>query len=134
MNNIPTTLLSAKKQILVVEDDVDLAKILKAILEQNGYRVHIALDGAEAFDIILKEVINLIVTDLKMNWMEGDIVLRMVKSHDKTQHIPIIVLTGLSPEEIAQYQLEGVEVVLTKPVDTRFLLEKIKEAFLKPTP
>ena len=133
MNDIPTTLLSMKKQILIIEDDIDLTKILKAILEQNGYRVKVAFDGAEAFDMILKEVINLIVTDRKMNWIEGDIIVRLVKAHDKTRHIPILVLTGLSPEEIAQYHLEGVETILTKPVDTRLLLDKIKEAFLRPT-
>ena len=58
MNDIPTTLLSMKKQILIIEDDIDLTKILKAILEQNGYRVRVAFDGAEAFDIILKEVVD----------------------------------------------------------------------------
>ena len=133
MNDIPTTLLSMKKQILIIEDDIDLTKILKAILEQNGYRVKVAFDGAEAFYMILKEVVDLIVTDLKMNWIEGDIIVRVVKAHDKTRHIPILVLTGLSPEEIAQYHLEGVETILAKPVDTRLLLDKIKEAFLRPT-
>ena len=132
MNETPTTLLSMKKQILIIEDDIDLTKILKAILEQNGYRVRVAFDGAEAFDILLKEIVDLIVTDLKMNWIEGDIIVQMVKAHDKTRHIPILVLTGLSPEEIAQYRLKGAETILTKPVDTRLLLEKIKEAFLKP--
>ena len=133
MSNAPTTLLSMRKQILIVEDDIDLTKILKTILEQNGYRVCVALDGAEAFDMILKEVIDLIVTDLKMNWIEGDIIVRMVKGHDKTRHIPILVLTGLSQEEIAQYDLEDVETILVKPVDTRLLLGKIKEALLRPT-
>ena len=120
-----------QKQILVTEDDVDLAKLLKAILEQNGYKVKVALDGAEAFDIIMKDVIDLIVTDLKMNWIEGDIIVRMVKSHEKTKHIPILVYTGMSQEEIARYDLEGVEAVLIKPVESRLLLQKVKETLLK---
>lgn len=121
-----------QKQILVVEDDIDLAKILKATLEQNGYKVRVALDGAEALDAILKDVIDLIVTDLKMSWVEGDIVTRLVKGHGKTQHIPIIVYTGLSPQEITQYRLEGVEAIIPKPAEPRVLLETIKEVLLKP--
>ena len=116
---------------MITEDDVDLAKLLKAILEQNGYKVKVALDGAEAFDIIMKDIINLIITDLKMNWIEGDIIVRMVKSHEKTKHIPILVYTGMSQEEIARYDLEGVEAVIFKPVESRLLLEKVKETLLK---
>ena len=119
-----------QKQILIIEDDIDLAKILKATLEQNGYRVRVALDGAEAFDAILKDVVDLIVTDLKMNWIEGDIVTQLVKKYEKTTRIPIIVYTGLSPGEIAQYQLGGVEAVIRKPVEPKVLLEKIKEILL----
>jgi len=120
-----------QKQILITEDDIDLAKILKAILEKNGYKVRVAIDGAEAFDIIMKEAIDLIVTDLKMNWIEGDIIVRMVKSYEKTKQIPIIVCSGLSPEEMKKYDLEGVEAILTKPVDSRTLVEKVKDALLK---
>ena len=119
------------KQILIVEDDVDLAKILQAILEKNGYKVRVALDGSEALDIIMKELIDCIVLDLKLTWVEGDIVIRLVKAYEKTKQIPIIVLTGLSPEEVAKYQLDGVATILHKPMESRVLLEKIKEAFLK---
>lgn len=122
-----------QKLILITEDDLDLAKILKAILEQNGYRVRVALDGAEALDILLKEMVDLVIMDLKMNWVEGDIVVRLVKDHEKTKHIPIIVYTGLSLEETAEYQLNGVEAILRKPVEPKLLLEKIKETLLKPT-
>ena len=120
-----------QKQILITEDDIDLARALKTILEQNGYRIKIALDGAEAFDILLKEVIDLIITDLKMSWIEGDIIIRMVKSYEKTKHIPILVYTGLSPDEITKYDIGEVEGVLLKPVESKILLEKIKEALLK---
>ena len=123
-----------QKQILLVEDDLDLARVLKAILEQNGYKVRVALDGAEALDAVLKDVIDLIITDLKMNWVEGDIVTRLVKGYGKTQHIPIIVYTGLSPQEIGQYQLEGVEAVLLKPIEPAVLLERIKQTFLTRAP
>ncbi|OGX38579.1 MAG: hypothetical protein A3C53_04350 [Omnitrophica WOR_2 bacterium RIFCSPHIGHO2_02_FULL_68_15] len=119
------------KQILIVEDDIDLAKILKTILEQNGYRTRVALDGAEALDAVLKDVIDLVVTDLKMSWVEGDIVTRLLKGYEKTRHIPILVYTGLSPEEIGRYQLEGVEAIVRKPVEPKVLLEKIKEIFLR---
>ena len=131
MSNTPTALLSTRKQILIIEDDIDLAKILKAIFEQNGYKVEVAIDGAEALDILLKEIVDLILTDLKMNWVEGDIIVRLVKGHERAKHIPIIVLTGLSPEEVTQFHLEGIEAIFTKPADTRLLLEKVKETLLK---
>lgn len=121
-----------QKKILVIEDDIDLAKILKAALEKNGYLACVALDGAEALDAIMKENIDLIVTDLKMNWVEGDVVAQLVRRYEKTSHIPILVYTGLSPQEIAQYQLEGVKAIIPKPTEPKVLLQKIKEVLLEP--
>jgi len=123
-----------KKQILIIDDDIDLGKILKSILEKNGYLVKNALDGAEAFDILRKEQIDLIVTDLKMEWLEGDVVVRMVKGYEKTAHIPIVVHSGMKKDEMASYKVEGwADAILPKIGDTTPLLETIKELLLNPT-
>mgnify|MGYP001618548467 CR=1 FL=1 len=105
----------------------------KILLEHNNYKVRVALDGSEALDILGKETIDLILLDLKLNWVEGDIVAQLVKRYKKTKDIPVIVVTGLSREEVEKYQIDGVEAVLYKPVDPRSLLETIKEFLLRTT-
>ena len=58
-------------QILIVEDDKELSQLFQKVLEKNGYQVKSASDGAEALEVLVKEYIDLIISDIMMPVMDG---------------------------------------------------------------
>ena len=58
-------------QILIVEDDKELSQLFQKVLEKNGYQVKSASDGAQALDVLVKEYIDLIISDIMMPVMDG---------------------------------------------------------------
>ncbi len=58
-------------QILIVEDDKELSQLFQKVLEKNGYQVKSASDGAQALDVLDKEYIDLIISDIMMPVMDG---------------------------------------------------------------
>ena len=97
----------AKKSILVVEDSVTTRTLEVSILESAGYEVVSAADGQDAYAILANQGFDLIVTDIQMPYMDGFTFTKKVKSDQKYQNIPVILLTSLeSPAE----KKRGVEV------------------------
>ena len=58
-------------QILIVEDDKELSQLFQKVLEKNGYQVKSAPDGAQALEVLDKEYIDLIISDIMMPVMDG---------------------------------------------------------------
>lgn len=90
------------KRILVVEDDIFLAKIMSNRLEEEGFDVDVANDGQEAIDKLKNYVYVLVTLDLIMPNKNGFEVLRQIKkkSHIKKNYkIPVMVFSQLSQEE-----------------------------------
>ena len=58
-------------QILIVEDDQELSQLFQKVLEKNGYQVKRASDGGPALDVLVKEHIDLIISDILMRVMDG---------------------------------------------------------------
>ena len=58
-------------QILIVEDDKELSQLFQKVLEKNGYQVKSASDGAQALEVLDKEYIDLIISDIMMPVMDG---------------------------------------------------------------
>ena len=82
------------QRILVVDDDPNLRWVLQTQLEQMGYAVSAAADGAGAIEAIEKEPPALVLTDLKMPGMDGMTLLREL--HDRRISVAAIVLTGFA--------------------------------------
>ncbi|MEG6616537.1 response regulator transcription factor [Peptococcaceae bacterium 1198_IL3148] len=110
--------------ILIVDDEKLLVKGLKRSLEQEGYQVLVAYDGAEAMSIYHKETIDLVVLDIMLPQMSGLDVCRELRKHTD---IPIIMLTakGEDVDKIVGLEL-GADDYMTKPFNTRELLARIK--------
>ncbi|UZV96829.1 response regulator, partial [Treponema pallidum] len=81
-----------KFSILVLDDEKNIREGLQMALEDEGYEVFTAEDGNTGVEIALKGDIDLIITDLKMPRMSGELVLQHV--HAVLPDIPIIILTG----------------------------------------
>ena len=113
--------------ILVIEDKESMRAMLKATLENEGYQVIPAQDGAEGIKKLADERIGLVLTDLKLPKKDGFEVLRSAKAEHPL--LPVIVMTAYGTIENAVKAVkEGAYDFLTKPFDTDHLLVLIDRA------
>jgi DNA-binding response OmpR family regulator len=112
--------------ILVVEDELDVQKVVAKRLTSRGFTVHCASDGYQAVEKAHKIAPDLIVLDLQLPAGGGLSVLRKLRISDSTKNTHIVVLTGMTNELIKQSVLtEGVDAYLQKPYDSQVLLDTI---------
>ena len=116
-----------KKKILVVDDELDVAKALKIRLKASGYNVVLAYDSIQGFMLANKEKPDLIILDIMIPGGGGFVVAERLKQSDATHHIPIIFLTGISGGEDRAYKI-GASGYLMKPYKPEKLLETIHDA------
>ena len=104
------------KKILVVDDDAQLAKLMRITLETRGYEVILARNGREALDRARSDHPDLLVMDVMMPEMDGFEALQKMKSDLAISHIPVIILTALGRSTDALKGLEaGAHFYLAKP-------------------
>ena len=112
--------------ILVVEDELDVQKVVAKRLTSRGFTVHCASDGYQAVQKAHKIAPDLIVLDLQLPAGDGLSVLRKLRISDSTKKTHIVVLTGMTNEMYKQSVLtEGVDAYLQKPYDSQVLIETI---------
>lgn len=116
-----------KKKILVVDDELDVAKALKIRLKASGYHVILAFDTVEGFTMANKERPDLIILDIMIPGGGGFVIAERLKRGAATHHIPIIFLTGISGGEDRAYKM-GVSGYVMKPYQPEKLLETIRDA------
>ncbi|HEU0003263.1 MAG TPA: response regulator [Ktedonobacteraceae bacterium] len=112
--------------ILVVEDERVIAKLLKETLQIEGYQVVTVLNGEDAVQYALRETPHLIILDLMLPGIDGYEVSRRLRSHPKTMHIPIIALSGFGDltDKVRAFEI-GVDDFITKPFQLDELLARI---------
>ncbi|MDX7989111.1 two-component system response regulator GlrR [Xenorhabdus sp. 12] len=119
--------------LLLVDDDPGLLKLLGMRLTSEGFRVTTAESGHEALRILTKEKVDLVISDLRMDEMDGMALFAEIQK----QHpgMPVIILTahGSIPDAVAATQ-QGVFSFLTKPVDRDALYKAIDDALELSTP
>jgi DNA-binding response OmpR family regulator len=114
--------------ILVVEDELDVQRVVAKRLTSRGFTVHCASDGYQAVQMAHKIAPDLIVLDLQLPAGNGLDVLRKLRISDGTKKTHIVVLTGMTNELIKQSVLtEGVDAYLQKPYDSQVLLDTINK-------
>lgn len=115
-------------KILVADDDLLLAELLRHKLMQNGYQVTHVADGQAAVDAAERDHPDLIVLDIMMPNLNGIEVLRQLMSMAETRNIPIIMLTARRKEEDVLQALQlGVEEYLVKPFSPDELLARLRK-------
>jgi len=117
------------KKILVADDEINMCRILKIILENDGYNVITANSGKEAIHFLKTEkTIDLIISDLRMPDMDGLAVLDFIKETKKD--IPIILITAYGSIEIAvEAMKKGAADFITKPFDKNVIRHIIRRVF-----
>ncbi|HEX9899152.1 MAG TPA: response regulator, partial [Candidatus Methylomirabilis sp.] len=116
---------AATSKILIVDDEVDMAQCLAELLGHAGYTCAVCTDGARAFDAVLAESPDLILTDLRMPGGSGMDLLKKVRSQKPT--LPVILLTAFaSVDGAVEAMREGATDFLPKPFFPEELLAKIR--------
>ncbi|MBN1384346.1 MAG: response regulator [Elusimicrobia bacterium] len=111
-------------KILVVDDDEDLARIIKRHLEKEKYEITIAHSGAEAVKKAIEIKPQLITLDILMKGMDGFAVAELLKQNPDTKDIPIVIVSAIFEKEKG-YKLGAVDYI-TKPFDPDKLIASIK--------
>ncbi|SOD82093.1 response regulator transcription factor [Spirosoma fluviale] len=120
-------------KVLIVDDEPSILLSLEFLMKKEGYRVFIARDGAEAFDIIRQEVPDLLLLDVMMPLVDGYDVCRFVKQSPDYQHCKVIFLSAKSKDKDIQKGLDlGADLYIPKPFSTRELIAKVNELNIKP--
>ncbi len=123
--------MTDSKKILIVDDEEDIVKWLTLLFEENGYQAISAPDGSDGLDKAEKELPNLIILDISMPVESGVKMYRNLRELDKTSKIPVIMLTGVTPEFekfiSSRSQVSPPNAYFEKPVNKDDLLEKVKE-------
>ncbi|WP_304250048.1 response regulator [Parabacteroides gordonii] len=116
-----------KYSVLVVEDEPELRNYLKASLKESFRQVYVAGDGAEGFDMALRHLPDIIISDVMMPRMDGFEFCRLLKSNLEVSHIPVILLTARTDQaSTVQGYKEGADFYLPKPFDLEFLLAIVR--------
>ncbi|PYO37256.1 MAG: hypothetical protein DMD74_01455 [Gemmatimonadetes bacterium] len=115
------------KKVLLVDDEDSLRKVMKELLEREGYEVAEARDGVQALDQVDRMGPDIIVLDLNLPGLDGYGVLSHLRSRPATAGIPVIVLTAKGDEdnEVRVFEL-GADDFLTKPFRARALSARLE--------
>ncbi|HKQ68298.1 MAG TPA: sigma-54 dependent transcriptional regulator [Polyangiaceae bacterium] len=120
-------MLPEKKQILVVDDEANLRRVLAAQLSRDGYEVHTAPDGEAGLTILREHHIDLVITDLRMPKIDGMELLRQALRGDP--ELPVVILTAHGTVDNAVEALKtGAFDYITKPFDQVEVRTIVKKA------
>ncbi len=115
------------KSILIAEDESVLRQSLAELLSDEGYVVHQASDGKEAFGLILKQPVDLVLTDIRMPQMDG--IELLAKLQQTAPQTPVIIVTAYGTVESAVAAMRsGAHDYLLKPVNFDDVLLKVERA------
>jgi len=109
--------------VLHIDDDIDLVDALTVRLRAAGMRVGCALDGQSGIQAALNEPASAIILDYDMPNDRGDVILDLLKKNERTQNIPVVVLTAIHKRGLKKEMLSrGASAFMTKPFEFEELL------------
>ena len=122
--------MDTHEKILVVDDEKNVRVLFERILAKEGYEVECAASGSEAIDKLANNSFDLVVTDLKMDGIDG---LDLIRKGKRTnQAIPFILISGYGTAQTAvSAAQEGADVYLMKPIEMTELKLAVKRALRK---
>ena len=117
---------ASNRTIMVVDDEIEMVKVVRGMLKEKGFNVTCAYDGLQVFYVLKQQKPDLILLDIMMPQMDGLEVLARLKGNPATASIPVILLTEKADDEDVQigYKM-GADIYITKPFTSTEVLEAI---------
>lgn len=120
----------APKKVLIVEDEADIAQLVKLYLEKEGFQTLIAKTGIEAQKLVSSDRPDMIILDLMLPEMDGLEVCKKIRNKPETALLPIIMLTAKAEESDTIVGLElGADDYVAKPFSPKALVARVKALF-----
>lgn len=118
------------KQILIVDDEPHVSRVLKLTLERAGYAVRTEPDGQAALSSVLHAPPDAMVTDIQMPRLSGRELMKMLHELMPERRFPVLVMTSMTAREEREWvrEIPGVEF-LEKPVSPRQLIARLDRHF-----
>jgi two-component system response regulator VicR len=124
-----------KRKILVIEDDLDIADLVKLVLETEDFIVETILDAEKAYDTAKRFSPDAILLDLSMPKLDGWEVFKILRRDPDFKNVPIAILTAKAEgfDEMVGLHVMNADGYITKPFGKQELLDKTHELFRKKT-
>lgn len=119
--------MTQKKRILLIEDEEDIAALIKLQAEISGYKLHVEVDGINGYRAIEREKPDLVILDIMLPGENGLDVCRKMKSQGDLKNIPVIILSAKGDELDVVLGLElGADDYVPKPFSPKVVFSRIK--------
>jgi pilus assembly protein CpaE len=119
--------MTIKEDIVLVDDDRVIQKMVGSFLERRGYRVRKASDGIEALQYVRDQIPDLVITDVRMPELNGIELTSRLRANHRTAGVPILMFSelGAAPDALAGYAA-GADDYLPKPFELEILEAKVQ--------
>lgn len=116
-----------KKHILLIEDEEDIAALIKLQAEMSGYKLSVETDGISGWRAVETEKPDLVILDIMLPGQNGLDVCRKIKSDPELRHIPVIIISAKNEELDVLLGLElGADDYVAKPFSPKILFSRVK--------
>lgn len=109
-------------RILAVEDDPDTAEVVRAVLDEEGHEVRVALDGRKALAELAGWQPDVVILDLLMPALSGHALLRYLRDLPEYRQVPVLIMSGALP---TLAKVDGATSVLPKPFELAQLVSMV---------
>jgi DNA-binding response OmpR family regulator len=118
-----------KNKILLCDDEIHIVRAAEIKLLRSGYDVVCTTDGEEAWDSIVRSCPDILITDCQMPRLDGLGLVRRIRQHEETEHLPVVILTAKGYELVPSELFEnwGVLAVVPKPFSPRELVRCVEQ-------
>jgi len=117
----------AGKEIMIVDDDARNAFALSKLLADRGVKVHIAVNGQKALEMLDKTPVDLVLMDIMLPGMDGYEITRRIRADERFHHLPILALTAKAMKGDREKCIAaGASDYLAKPVDAERLFSMLR--------
>jgi DNA-binding response OmpR family regulator len=124
--------MAANTRLLLVEDEVELIKIVETYFRDEGFDVRIALSAEEALELLNTFTPEIIVSDVKMGGMDGFELLDAIRKRPNVKDVPLIFLTIMDDRASVERAVKlGASGYMTKPFDVEELHDKITQVLVE---
>jgi two-component system chemotaxis response regulator CheY len=121
---------SQKMQVLLLEDEPEVGRLLLTCLDKWNMNGHLAQNGEEALAVLKKSPIDLLITDLVLPKMTGNEVVRQLRQPPQYENLPVLMISGRAQKEDIVEAVElGISGFIAKPFKAAELKRKILEAY-----
>jgi CheY-like chemotaxis protein len=110
--------------VLVVDDEVAIAKLLDDVLSDEGYRVLVAGNGRQALELVAVERPAIVLTDFMMPVMDGAALVRALRDDAQWKTVPIVLMSSM-PEETAAERCPGYTAFVRKPFNIYDIVDTV---------